>query len=252
MFHPESCVLGTSVPHRGFRGGTMKKEGFALLVFSFGGMAQQPPQPSAPAQTPVRQSKGVTVATTPTPSDLYCSGFITTEKIPEACYVVGGLNTPDQTQYGNTIDRIFVHGQGMKEGDRFEFIRDAKDPNHYNAFPGQKRAIRYAGEPYFELGYAKVIGVEKNIAILQPELSCASILPGDLAIPFVERPAPTFRKVTLERFAPPNGKTTGWIVMGKEFDVFLSSTQEAYLYIGAVKGLQPGVKLRPTRYHCYS
>src|SRR5258707_205322 len=191
MFHPESCVLGTSVPHRGFRGGTMKKEGFALLVFSFGGMAQQPPQPSAPAQTPVRQSKGVTVATTPTPSDLYCSGFITTEKIPEACYVVGGLNTPDQTQYGNTIDRIFVHGQGMKEGDRFEFIRDAKDPNHYNAFPGQKRAIRYAGEPYFELGYAKVIGVEKNIAILQPELSCASILPGDLAIPFVERPAPT-------------------------------------------------------------
>jgi len=28
--------------------------------------------------------QSVTVATTPTPSDLYCSGFITTEKIPEA------------------------------------------------------------------------------------------------------------------------------------------------------------------------
>src|SRR5258707_14909361 len=107
MSHPDWWVLGKSVTHRGFRGRTMKKEGFALLVFSFWGMAQQPPQPSAPAQTPVRQSKGVTVATTPTPSDLYCSGFITTEKIPEARYVVGGLNTPDQTQYGNIIDKIF-------------------------------------------------------------------------------------------------------------------------------------------------
>src|SRR6266481_82105 len=252
MFHPESCVLGTSVPHRGFRGGTMKKEGFALLVFSFWGMAQQPPQPSAPAQIPVRQSRGLTVATTPTPSDLYCSGFITTEKIPEARYVVGGLDTPDQSRYAASIDIFYVHGQGMKEGDRFEFIREVKDPNHYDAFPGQKRAIRYSGQPYFELGYAKVIGVQKNIAIFQPELSCASILPGDIAIPFVERTAPAFRKVTLDRLAPPNGKTVGWIVMAKEFDVFLGSTQIAYLDIGADKGLQPGDYLRATRTYSYS
>jgi len=230
----------------------MKKEGFALLVFSFWGMAQQPPQPSAPAQIPVRQSRGVTVATTPTPSDLYCSGFITTEKIPEARYVVGGLDTPNQSQYAASIDIFYVHGQGMKEGDRFEFIREVKDPNHYDAFPGQKRAIRYSGQPYFELGYAKVIGVQKNIAIFQPELSCASILPGDIAIPFVERPAPAFRKVTLDRLAPPNGKTVGWIVMGKEFDVFMGSTQIAYLDIGADKGLQPGDYLRATRTYSYS
>jgi len=121
-----------------------------------------------------------------------------------------------------------------------------KDPNHYDAFPGQKRAIRYSGQPYFELGYAKVIGVQENIAIFQPELSCASILPGDIAIPFVERPAPAFRKVTLDRLAPPNGKTVGWIVMGKEFDVFMGSTQIAYLDIGADKGLQPGDYLRAT------
>src|SRR6266481_3446129 len=210
MFHPESCVLGTSVPHRGFRGGSMKKEGFALLVFSFWGMAQQPPQPSAPAQIPVRQSRGVTVATTPTPSDLYCSGFITTEKIPEARYVVGGLDTPNQSQYAASIDIFYVHGQGMKEGDRFEFIREVKDPNHYDAFPGE------------------------------------------IAIPFVERPAPAFRKVTLDRLAPPNGKTVGWIVMGKEFDVFMGSTQIAYLDIGADKGLQPGDYLRATRTYSYS
>ena len=230
----------------------MKKYGFALVFFSFLGMAQQPPQPSAPAQTP---GSGITLArgaTKPAASDLYCSGFITTEKIPDARYVVGGAETPEQSQYASWIDRIFVHGQGMKEGDRYEFVREVRSPNHYEAFPGQQSAVRRAGQPYFELGYAKVVAVQKNIATLQPELSCASILPGDLAIPFVERPSPSFRKVTLERFAPPNGKNVGWIVMGNEFDVFLSSTQKAYLSIGADKGLQPGDYLRATRTYSYA
>jgi outer membrane protein OmpA-like peptidoglycan-associated protein len=229
----------------------MKKQGFALLVLSVWAIAQQPQQPSAPAQTPVKQSRGASVATTPTPSDLYCSGFITTEKIPEARYVVGGLDTPHQSQYSSLTANIFVHGQGMKEGDRFEFVREVKDPDHFEAYSGQHRAIRYSGRPYFELGYAKVIGVQKNIAILQPELSCAGIVPGDIAIPFVERPAPTFRNVTLDRLAPPNGKAMGWIVMGNEFDDFLGSTQKAYLDIGADKGLQPGDYLRAVRTYSY-
>ena len=230
----------------------MKKQGFLLLIFSLLGMGQQPSQPSAAAQT---SNSGIDIArgaTKPTPNDLYCSGFITTEKIPEARYVVGGPNTPEQSQFAAATDMIFVHGQGMKEGDRFEFIREVRDPNHYEAFPGQKRAIRYSGQPYFELGYAKVIGVQKNVAIMQTELSCASILPGDIAIPFVERPAPSFRKVTLDRFAPRNGKAMGWIVMGNEFDVFIGSTQKAYLDIGADKGLQPGDYLRATRSYSYS
>ena len=72
-------------------------------------------------------------------------------------------------------------------------------------------------------------------------------MPGDIAIPLVEREAPPFRKVTLDRYTPPTGKPQGRIVMAKEFDSFLGSKYKAYLNIGADKGLKPGDYLRATR-----
>ena len=224
----------------------MKKTGFLMLVFSLLAVGQQP------QQRPSFQSTTLAVANQPSTNDLYCSGFITTEKVPESRYVVGGLNSPEQGRYALATDNIFIHGQGIKPGDRFEFVRHVKNPNHYEAFPGQKSAVRAAGEPYFELGYARVVRVIKNTAIAEPELSCASILPGDIAIPLVERTAPPFRKAILDRYAPSNGKTVGRIVMANEFDAFLGSKQKAYLNIGANKGLHPGDYLRVTRTYAYA
>jgi outer membrane protein OmpA-like peptidoglycan-associated protein len=77
-------------------------------------------------------------------------------------------------------------------------------------------------------------------------------MPGDLAIPLVEREAPLFRKVSLDRYVPPTGKPQGRIVMAKEFDTFLGSKYKAYLNIGADKGLKPGDYLRATRTYSYS
>ena len=246
MFHLDSFVSGGRVSLQGLRGGSMKKTGFVMLVISLLAVGQER------QQRPAVQSTSLAVAAQPTLNDLYCSGFITTEKVPDTRYVVGGLGSPEQSQYAHPTDNIYIHGQGIKEGDRFEFVRHVKDPNHYRAFPGQKAAIRAAGEPYFELGYARVVRVLKDIAIAEPELSCASVLPGDLAIPLVERTAPVFRKVTLDRYAPASGKTVGRIVMANEFDAFLGSKQKAYLNIGADKGLHPGDYLRATRTYAYS
>jgi hypothetical protein len=77
-------------------------------------------------------------------------------------------------------------------------------------------------------------------------------MPGDIAIPLVEREAPPFRKVSLDRYTPPTGKTVGRIIMGQEFDAFLGSKYKAYLSIGADKGLKPGDYLRATRTYSYS
>jgi outer membrane protein OmpA-like peptidoglycan-associated protein len=86
-----------------------------------------------------------------------------------------------------------------------------------------------------------------------PELSCSEfVMPGDLAVPFVERKAPTFRAVTLDRFAPPNGKPTGRIIMADEFDSFLGSKNKVYLSIGENKGLQEGDYLRATRTYSHT
>lgn len=183
---------------------------------------------------------------------MYCSGFLTTEKVPDKMFVAGGHNSPDQTRYAGASDVIFIHGEGMKEGERYQIVRHVKDTNHYEMFPGQKAALRSLGVPYLELAIVKVTDVQKSTAVATFELSCSDVMPGDIVIPLVERDAPPFRKVSLDRYTPPTGKPQGRIVMAKEFDSFLGSRYKAYLNIGADKGLKPGDYLRATRTYSYS
>lgn len=232
---------------------------FASIFFANLGFAQQPqpaqPQPaqtSQPAQKPQPRSAPAEVGNTPTPNDMYCSGFLTTEKLPDKIFVAAGHNSPDQSRYAGQSDVVFLHGQGLKEGDRYQIVRHVKDTNHYEIYHGQKAAVHDHGEPYFEMAIVRVNEVQKDTGIATFELSCADVMPGDIAIPLVEREAPPFRKVTLERYAPPSGKPQGRILMAKEFDSFLGSKYKAYLSIGADKGLKPGDYLRATRTYSYS
>ena len=207
------------------------------------------PQPSTRGR-----ATNLNLGNAPTPTDMYCAGFITTEHVPDNRFVAAGIYSPDQTRYAAAGHYVFIHGHDMKEGDRFMIVRHVRNPNRYETYPGQNAAVRDAGELYFERGYVKVVEVQKDIAIALPELSCSEFVTGDLAVPFVERKPPTFRAVTLDRFAPPNGKATGRIIMADEFDSFLGSKNKVYLNIGENKGLQEGDYLRATRTysHAYS
>lgn len=208
-------------------------------------------QATPPAQNkPVIRVEGrkASRANQPTASDMYCGGFIASEHVPGDHYVVGGWNSPDQTRFAaRSVDVLYIHGHNMKEGDRFAIIRHAKDPNEYEFYPGQTSAVKSLGEPYFEMGYVKVIDVQRDIAIAVPELACADFVIGDVAVPFEERPAPVFRVVNLDKFAPPSGRTQGRIVMGHEFDGYLAAKSTAVVNIGADKGLKVGDYLRVTR-----
>jgi hypothetical protein len=234
----------------------MKQIGLALLAFSIFSYAQGTRQPAPGQQSPVDIQKSrhseITVSNTPTPNDMYCSGFITTQRVPEAHYIVGGQNSPDQVHYAGTTDRVFIWGAAdLKAGDRLEILRHVKNPNRSERFRGEKAAIKQVGEPYFERGYVRVLEVQKNVAIAVPDLSCGDIIPGDLAIPFVEREQPVFRAVSLDRYAVPNGKVTGRILMANEFDSLLGTTKKVYLNIGEDKGLKVGDYLRVTRTYDY-
>jgi hypothetical protein len=232
---------------------------FAGILLSSLGFAQQPqpaqPQPAQtaqPAQKPQPRNAPAEVGNTPTPNDMYCSGFITTERVPDKIFVAAGHNTPDQSRYAGKSDVIFLHGPGLKEGERYQIVRHVRDTNHYEIYPGQKSAVHNAGEPYFEMAIVQVNEVQKDTGIATFELSCADVMPGDVAIPLVERDAPPFRKVSLERYAPPSGKPQGRILMAKEFDSFLGSKYKAYVSIGADKGIKPGDYLRATRTYSYT
>jgi outer membrane protein OmpA-like peptidoglycan-associated protein len=228
----------------------------AGMLFSNLGYSQQTqpaqPQPVQPAQRSQEHAANLDVGNTPTRSDMYCSGFLATEKVPDKMFVAAGHNSPDQTRFAGASDVIFIHGQGMKEGERYQIVRHVKDTNHYEMFPGQKAALRNLGIPYLELAIVKVTDVQKSTAVATFELSCSDVMPGDVVIPLADREAPPFRKVSLDRYTPPTGKPQGRIVMAKEFDSFLGSKYKAYVNIGADKGLKPGDYLRATRTYSYS
>lgn len=231
----------------------MKRTGFMLLAMAgilLPKLGHSQTAPAAP--TPSAQARPAEVGNTPSPFDMYCSGFLTTEKVSDKLFVAAGHNSPDQTRYAGVSDTIFIHGQGMKEGDRYQIVRHVRDLNHYELFAGQRSAVRAAGEPYFELAIVRITEVQKDTAVASFELSCSDVMPGDIAIPFAEREAPVFRKVTLTHYAPPSGKPQGRIIMAKEFDSFLGTKHKVYLNIGADKGLKPGDYLRATRTYSYA
>lgn len=192
------------------------------------------------------------VANTPTASDLYCGGFITNQHVPTDHYIGAGWNSPDQTRYAAGVDFVYIHGRDIREGDRFSIVRPARDPNRYEFYPGQDGAVRKAGQPYFEMGYVRVINVQNHTAVAVPELACADMVVGDLAIPFVERSAPVFREVKLDRFAAPNGEPVGRIIMANQFDSMLGTKSAAYIDIGSDRGLKVGDYLRATRTYPYT
>ena len=225
-----------------------------MLLVLAGTMMGQKPAAAPPSAQPMQPQRtpALDIGTVPTPADMYCAGFISTDKVPESTFIAAGWNSPDQTRYAGISDIVYIHGHGLKEGDRYQIVRHVKDPNHFELYKGQAAAVRAAGETYFELGSVKIMSVQKDTGIAVPELSCADFVPGDLAIPFETRPAPKFRKVTLDRFAPPNGKPQGRIILSNEFDSFVGTKYKVYLNIGADKGLKVGDYLRATRTYSYT
>jgi hypothetical protein len=229
--------------------------GILLLVVpgSTPGLAQQPkPAAAQPAQKPQQHAANLDVGNVPTPSDMYCSGFITNEHVSDKIFVAAGSNSPDESRYAGVSDVVFLHGRDIQEGGRYQIVRHVRDTNHYESYNGQRSAVNNAGAPYFELAIVRVHDVQKETGIASFELSCADVMPGDIAIPLVEREAPPFRKVTLDRYAPPSGKTQGRIIMAKEFDTIVGSKYKVYINIGAEKGLKPGDYLKATRTYSYS
>src|SRR5215468_10784246 len=92
-------LVGTDLYSR-TRGGTMKQA--VLILVALSGFAQ--------GQKLTVKGGQATVSNTPTPNDMYCSGFITTQALPETSYVAGGWNSPDQAHFAGATDYVYVYG----------------------------------------------------------------------------------------------------------------------------------------------
>ena len=182
----------------------------------------------------------------PTRSDLYCSGFLGKPIQTHANFVAGGLDSPFTTQFGSG-EAIFLNGK-YELGQEYTIVRELKDPNRYELYPGQWAAIKAAGQPYAELGFVKIVDTRNKMAVAHVEFACDTILPGDFAIPYVDKSAIEFHPpMRVDRFAPANGQLSGRIILANEFDSELGTGRKVYLNIGANQGLKVGDYLKAVR-----
>ena len=199
-----------------------------------------------PAQPQVSRTNLVELFNGPTLSEIYCAGFMTKSAVRAGGTVVQGAEAPDQVHYTEN-GYIYLQGNDLQEGKEYQLLRHTVDPNRYESYPGQLAELAKLGELYQDLGRAKVLYIRKKVAIAQIETSCNTTMPGDVAVPYQERPRPEFKQAVFEKFAPPNGKTTGRIVMGRDLDTFIGAHRIVYLNIGEAQGVKPGDYFRVTR-----
>ena len=224
----------------------MKRSAVLLLLAVTLAAAQQ--QPQAPAAGGPRATTNlVERVDSPTYSDIYCAGFISKARLPETNFVAAGWDTPHQTRFADR-DYVYLAGGGLAEGARLKIVRRLRDPNEREAFKGQRRMLRDLGDAYDEIGRVRVIAISGDIAISEVEFSCQPMAPGDVAVPWEEKPQVGFRQRTVfNRFAPANGLLTGRIVMARDFDQILGTGQKVYLNVGSDQNVKVGDYFRATR-----
>jgi len=230
----------------------MKKTGMLLLLMVTATLAVA--QQSTAAVTPdasgiVNTSVNVPFVRfqTPTAADIYCAGFLTKDRVPDANYVNGGLQTPTSTKF-ETGELVYLAGTGYQAGQLYSIVREMRDANQYEVYPGERKVLAAAGRPYGEIGRVRVVDTRSHSAIAQVEFSCDPINPGDVAVPFVEKPLVAFHVPGhFDRFAPANGKLSGRIVLGKDFDSVLGTGMKLYMNMGSNQGVKVGDYFRVVR-----
>jgi hypothetical protein len=226
----------------------MKKIIVALLaLLAVVAVAQEE---AAPAPQPTGQKFSTNLVQrdeAPSYSDLYCAGFMTTEAVSKTNMISGGMNTPDETQFARGTT-VFVGGGGLQEGSQYSVIRELTDPNHYEAFNGQRAAKAAAGQPYAELGRIRVVAIRGNQAVAEVEFSCQNMTLGDIVVPFKEHVPVAYRKSgSFDRWPSGPGRMNARIVMAQEFDTELGQGRKVYLDAGSGKGVKVGDYFRAVR-----
>jgi hypothetical protein len=145
-------------------------------------------------------------------------------------------------------DAVYLAGTGYATGQQFTVVRELRNSNEDPAFAGQDKLLKATGHPYAELGRIKVVDTRSHSPVAQVEYSCEPMVPGDTLIPFVERTHVTLREAgRLDRFLPANSKTTGRLVLARDFDTFLGMGAKVYVNVGSNQGVKVGDYFRAVR-----
>jgi hypothetical protein len=197
-----------------------------------------------------------TPAGTPNPngqvdySKVYCSGFVSDPKVPDDIRVISGEQSNFKIIFSRG-DYVYVNRgaqQGVKLGDVYSIVRPDRDPAN-EWFYGQAKETKKMGVLYRDLGQIRIVSLQPETSVAEILFSCDYMQRGDVARPFVERPAPPYKDASkFDIFAPANGKPVGRVLSAYDWHQALGAGNTAYVNIGASKGVKVGDYVRFFRY----
>jgi hypothetical protein len=191
------------------------------------------------------------VAPQATFSAIYCSGFVTDEKVPDATRLISGEQSNDKLTFARG-DYVYINrgmDKGVRVGDRYSVVRPESDPLKVEWFKWQDKLLKAMGTHYLDAGQLRVVVVQPKVAIAQITLSCDYMQRGDIVLPYQERPDPPFKDGgAFDHFAPVSGKPVAMIVESKDYQQSAGRGNTVYVNLGTNKGVKVGDYFRVFRY----
>jgi hypothetical protein len=216
----------------------MKLAGLCLVILMGAGLyaAQNAPAPAT---------------SQPDYSLVYCSGFVTNQKLPNEMHLISGEQSGEKVMFSQG-DYVYINRgseKGVKVGDEFSVLRPVEEPMKAMWFRGQTQLMRAMGTVYEDEGRIKVVRADAKVSIAQIVFSCAYMQRGDVIRAFQERPAPPYKDPgPFNHFAEPSGKATGTVEHMSDFEQLAGRNHTAYVNLGSAQGVKVGDYLRIFRY----
>jgi hypothetical protein len=211
----------------------MKHLMIAFTLLSGTMLALSAPTPEIP--------KSSSPAKGPSYSQMYCSGFITRESVPRTNYVLGSKESPHEDRF-QARSQLFLGGPALAEGQRYSLLRQVNDPNREDSSPEQRKNLRHLGALYQEIGWVTVHSVAKGAAVASFDFACDAAVPGDIVVPYKEKPALTFHSTASapNSFVDSASPVKGHLLGTKDFVGLLGTGSVVYTDFGSAKGAMPG------------
>jgi hypothetical protein len=184
-------------------------------------------------------------------STVYCSGFMTDQKLPDGIRLVSGEQASYKITFGRG-DYVYINSgsdKGMRVGDRYSVMRAESDPSEVRWFKWQEKLTKAMGTHYLDAGQLRIVNVQPKVSVALVTFSCDYMQRGDIVLPFQERPEPIVKDASgFDHFAPVSGKPVAMVVTGREYRQSASKGSTVYVNLGTDKGVKVGDYFRVFRY----
>jgi hypothetical protein len=184
-------------------------------------------------------------------SSVYCSGFVSDQKMPDGIRLVSGEQSNIKITFARG-DYVYINrgnDKGVRVGDRYSVIRAEGDPAGVQWFKWQDKLTKAMGTHYLDAGQLRVVNVQPKVSVAIVSFSCDYMQRGDIVLPFQERPEPTFKDAgAFDHFAPVSGKPVAMVVNSRDYQQSAGKGSVIYVNLGTDKGVKVGDYFRIFRY----